>query len=107
LLPAPLLSAKASFRDFGQPAQRPRSSSFSRLAAPTSNPTRLDPTEASWLNLIEAQFGVLKRFTLTNTDDPSHAARRRRIYAYFRKLANLHLPLNRIRSFRPIKLELH
>ena len=22
------------------------------------------PTEASWLNLIEAQFGVLKRFTL-------------------------------------------
>jgi hypothetical protein len=48
---------------------------------------------------------------LTNTDDPSHAARRRRIYAYLRyrhrKLANLHLPLNRIRSFRPIKLELH
>ena len=28
------------------------------------------PTEASWLNLIEAQFGVLKKFTLANTDDP-------------------------------------
>jgi hypothetical protein len=56
-------------------------------------------------------FGVLKRFTLTNTDDPNHAARRRRIYAYLwyrhRKLANLHLPLNRIRSFRRIKLEQH
>jgi hypothetical protein len=69
------------------------------------------PTEASWLNLIEAQFGVLKRFTLTNTDDPSHTARRRRIYAYLRyrhrKLANSHLPLNHIRSFRRIKLEEH
>lgn len=36
-------------------------------------------------------------------------ARRRRIYAYLRcrhrKLANLHLPLNRIRQFRSIKLE--
>ena len=69
------------------------------------------PTEASWLNLIEAQFGVLKRFTLPTTDDPNHTARRRRIYAYLRyrhrKLDNLHLPLNRIRSFRSIKLERH
>ena len=24
------------------------------------------PTEASWLNLIEAQFGVLKKFTMAN-----------------------------------------
>ncbi|PYV19464.1 MAG: hypothetical protein DMG21_01545 [Acidobacteria bacterium] len=38
------------------------------------------PTEASWINLIEAQFGVLKRFTLAHTDDPTHASRRRRIY---------------------------
>jgi hypothetical protein len=37
------------------------------------------PTEASWLNLIEAQFGVLKRFTLANTDDPDHVTRRRRV----------------------------
>jgi hypothetical protein len=42
------------------------------------------PTEASWLNLIEAQFGVLKRFTLRNTDDPSHRTRRQRIYRYLR-----------------------
>ena len=42
------------------------------------------PTEASWLNLIEAQFGVLKRFTVANTDDPSHLVRRRRIYRYLR-----------------------
>ncbi len=69
------------------------------------------PTEASWLNLIEAQFGVLKRFTLANTDDPTHVARRRRIYAYLRyrhrKLANYRHPLNRIRSFSSVKLEQH
>jgi transposase len=39
------------------------------------------PTKASWLNRIEAQCGVLKRFTRANTDDLTHAARRRRIYA--------------------------
>jgi transposase len=69
------------------------------------------PTDASWLNLIEAQFGVLKRFTLRQTDDPSHLARRRRIYRYLRyrhqKLGLLHHPLNRIRAVRPIKLECH
>jgi len=69
------------------------------------------PTEASWLNLIEAQFGVLKRFTLANTDDPTHRVRRRRIYRYLRYrhrgLGRLSHPLNRIRSVRPIKLESH
>jgi len=69
------------------------------------------PTEASWLNLIEAQFGILKRFTLTHTDDPSHVLRRRRIYRYLRyrhrKLANLNHRLNRLRSISPIKLEWH
>lgn len=69
------------------------------------------PTEASWLNLIEAQFGVLKRFTLRNTDDPSHRVRRQRIYRYLRyrhrRLGRLSHPLNRIRSLRPIKLEPH
>jgi hypothetical protein len=42
------------------------------------------PTESSWLNLIEAHFGVLKRFTLANTDDLDHITRRRRIYRYLR-----------------------
>ena len=42
------------------------------------------PTEASWLNLIEAHFGVLKRFPLTNTDDLTHGVRRRRVYRYLR-----------------------
>lgn len=69
------------------------------------------PTEASWLNLIEAQFGVLKRFTLANTDDPSHRVRRQRVYRYLRHrhraLGRLRHPLNRIRSVRPIKLERH
>jgi DDE superfamily endonuclease len=69
------------------------------------------PTEASWLNLIEAQFGVLKRFTLANTDDTDHVPRRRRIYRYLRyrhqRLRRLRHPLNRIRSIRPVNLERH
>lgn len=69
------------------------------------------PTEASWLNLIEAQFGILKRFTLAHTDDPRHAVRRRRIYRYLqyrhRKLNNLTHLLHRLRSISPIKLEEH
>jgi hypothetical protein len=69
------------------------------------------PTEASWLNLIEAQFGVLKRFTLANTDDTDHVPRRRRIYRYLRyrhqRLGRLRHPLNRIRSIRPVNLERH
>jgi hypothetical protein len=67
------------------------------------------PTDASWLNLIEAQFGVLKRFTMAHTDDPRHAVRHRRVYRYLRyrhrKLHNLHHPLQRLRSVRAIKLE--
>src|SRR3989304_3588229 len=42
------------------------------------------PTKASWLNLIEARFDVLKRFPLANSDDPTHGVRRRRIYRYLR-----------------------
>jgi hypothetical protein len=38
------------------------------------------PTEASWLNAIEAHFGVTKRATLTGSDDREHVPRRRRIY---------------------------
>ena len=69
------------------------------------------PTEASWLNLIEAQFGVLKRFTVANTDDPNHEARHERIYAYLRyrhhRLRNSNHPLKRLSRIRHIKLELH
>lgn len=69
------------------------------------------PTEASWLNLIEAHFGVLKRFTLANTDDPNHRVRRQRVYRYLRyrhrKLGRLRHPLNRIRSISPVKLDRH
>jgi transposase len=69
------------------------------------------PTEASWLNLIEAQFGVLKRFTLANTDDPSHRVRRQRIYRYLRyrhrTLGRSTHPLLRLRYISPIKLEQH
>jgi hypothetical protein len=31
------------------------------------------PTNASWLNWIEAQFAALRYFTLDGTDHPSHA----------------------------------
>jgi hypothetical protein len=34
------------------------------------------PTKASWLNQIEAQFGMLRRFTVANTDGPNHGTRR-------------------------------
>lgn len=69
------------------------------------------PTEASWLNLIEAQFGALKRATLTNTDDRDHATRRRRMYRYLRyhhrELGIRGNALERLQSIRGIKLERH
>ena len=69
------------------------------------------PTNASWLNLIEAQFGVLRRFTLANTDDPSHVYRRRRIYRYLRwrhrQVGTAKHRLAGIRGVRHIKLEQH
>ena len=69
------------------------------------------PTEASWLNLIEAQFSVLKRFVLADTDDTEHVQRRRRIYRYLRyrnrRVGCLDHPLTRIRSISINKLELH
>jgi hypothetical protein len=40
------------------------------------------PTDASWLNAIEAHFGVTKRATLTGSDDRDHVPSRRRIYRY-------------------------
>lgn len=69
------------------------------------------PTEASWLNLIEPQFGTTKRFTLTNTDDPDHRTRRHRICRYIRyrnrcASAARH-PLARMLTVRDIKLDLH
>src|SRR5215831_1508180 len=69
------------------------------------------PTEASWLNLIEAQFGVLKKFTLANTDDPDHLTRHQRIYAYLRyrhrRVGNSNHPLKRLLHSRRVKLEQH
>lgn len=69
------------------------------------------PTDASWLNLIEAQFGVTKRFTLTDTDDPTHAARRRRIVRYLcyrnRQTGTARHPLRHLLTISDIKLEQH
>lgn len=69
------------------------------------------PTEASWLNAIEAHFGVLRRATLVGSDDREHVLRRRRIYRYLRarhrRIGNAAHPLMRIRTVTPIKLERH
>lgn len=69
------------------------------------------PTEASWLNAIEAHFGVLRRATLVGSDDREHVLRRRRIYRYLRarhrRIGNAAHPLTRIRTVTPIKLERH
>jgi hypothetical protein len=42
------------------------------------------PTNASWADPIEAQFGPLRTFTMANSDHPSHAALARRLHAYLR-----------------------
>jgi len=69
------------------------------------------PTEASWLNLIEPQFGVTKRSTLTDTDDRSHPERRRRIVRYIRwrnRHAGTHQHrLSQLLTIRDIKLDRH
>ncbi len=69
------------------------------------------PTEASFMNPIETHFGVLGRATYAGSDDPTHAARRQRVYRYLRQRhrergTSAH-PLTRIRAVRPIKLERH
>lgn len=69
------------------------------------------PTEASWLNLIEAQFGVLKKFTVDNTDDANHEQRQERVRAYLkyrhRRLGNSAHPLSHLTQSRQDKLERH
>ena len=84
---------------------------FLRLLARLRITPVFTPTEASWLNLIESQFGALKRATLTNTDDRDHATRRRRIYRYLRyrhrRLGIQGHPLERLQSTSIIKLESH
>jgi hypothetical protein len=68
-------------------------------------------TDASWMNLIEAQFGVLTRFTLADTDDRTHAERQRRIRAFLRhrhrQRGHTGHPLTRLHLNRPIKLDQH
>lgn len=69
------------------------------------------PTNASWLNLIEAQFNVTKRFTITDTDDPTHRVRRHRICRYIRyrnrRTGTATHRLARLLTVRDIKLEQH
>ncbi|SDP55870.1 DDE superfamily endonuclease [Arthrobacter sp. ok909] len=42
------------------------------------------PTNASWANPIEAHFGVLRQFTMANSNHPNHAVQTRRLHAYLR-----------------------
>ena len=44
----------------------------------------LTPTNASWLNWIEAEFTALRYFTLDGSDYPSHAAQEATIAGYIR-----------------------
>ncbi|HXX40501.1 MAG TPA: transposase, partial [bacterium] len=66
------------------------------------------PTYASWLNLIEAHLGAMKRAVLNGSDDPTHLVRRRRISRYLtwrdRNARSTTCPLYR---FRSINLERH
>ena len=66
------------------------------------------PVQASWLNLIEPHFGPMKKFVLSNSDDPDHATRRRRIYRYLtwrnKQHGSSHFPLKQLRR---IKLDGH
>jgi transposase len=42
------------------------------------------PTNASWANPIEAQFGPLRTFTMGGSDHPSHTVLARKLQAYLR-----------------------
>ena len=42
------------------------------------------PTNASWANPIEAQFGPLRTFVMGDSDHPNHPALARRLQAYLR-----------------------
>jgi transposase len=44
----------------------------------------LTPTNASWANPIEAQFGPLRQFTLANSDHPNHPVLARELQTYLR-----------------------
>ncbi|MDQ0933478.1 IS630 family transposase [Streptomyces turgidiscabies] len=42
------------------------------------------PTNASWANPIEAHFGPLRQFTITNSHHPNHTVQTRALHAYLR-----------------------
>jgi len=67
------------------------------------------PTEASWLNAIEAHFGVTKRLTGSDDHDMSPAGGVSIGYLRYRnrRVGQEDHPLPRIRSSRPIKLDRH
>ena len=44
----------------------------------------LTPTNASWADPIEAQFGPLRMFTMANSDYPNHIVLARDLHAYLR-----------------------
>jgi transposase len=44
----------------------------------------LTPTNASWADPIEAQFGPLRMFTMANSNYPNHVALARALHAYLR-----------------------
>ena len=48
------------------------------------------PTSASWADLIEAQFGPLRMFTMANSNYPNHPALALHAYLRWRNANNRH-----------------
>ena len=44
----------------------------------------LTPTNASWADPVEAQFGPLRMFTMANSDYPNHVVLARDLHTYLR-----------------------
>jgi transposase len=69
------------------------------------------PTNVSWLQLSEAQFGVMKRATRNPTDEETHQVRRRRLARYRRyrnrKKGPHRHPLTRMRTVQDLQLDPH
>jgi transposase len=61
-----------------------KTSAIRRWAARSNVELCFTPTNASWANPIEAQFGPIRTFVMGGSDHPSHAVLARRLQEYLR-----------------------
>ena len=80
-----------SLRSFSSPGQQTRRSSrrtigYTRILSQVRENAGLclTPTNASWANPIEAQFGPLRTSVMSNSDYRNHPALARKLHAYLR-----------------------